>query len=119
MAALGLGPLPILPHSPRRTDFSGGAAPKLAVASIDQMVSLNPNDIFTKLKSLAAIVFSLFGMMLIASSLAYVSDKRYYKKLMATLCTSQFGFKVEDKGGWTWFVQQVRSACGFAFFVPP
>lgn len=36
------------------TDFSGGAAPKLSVASLDQMTSLNPEDIFSKLKWLAS-----------------------------------------------------------------
>ena len=45
------------------TDFSAKVRPHLSMASASQMTSLNPNDIFTKLKFLAAIIFGMFGFM--------------------------------------------------------
>ena len=53
------------------TDFSGGARPQLAVAALRQMTSLDPKDIFTKLKFLAAIVSSAFGLMHVIAALMY------------------------------------------------
>lgn len=37
---------------PPASPLQGGSAPKLSVASLDQMTSLNPNDLITKLKYL-------------------------------------------------------------------
>lgn len=137
------------------TDFSGGATPKLAAASLDQMLSFNPGaparpslppttcllsplitlvparlllsvhrskhltarfvprnqslaaeDIITKLRYLAAIVFGLFGLMLALSAFAFAHDTRSRNKLLRVLRSRLFQFKEDPMtGAWTWAVQ--------------
>lgn len=89
-----------------RADFSGGAAPKLATASLDQMVSLNPEYIFTKLKYLSAILFGLFGLMLLLSAVAFVHDTRSCDRLLQALRSPQFHFEeVRESGAWLWMLR--------------
>ena len=57
------------------TDFSGFTDVTIDVASGEEMLSLSPNDIVTKLKVVCAVVFGLFGAMHLVAWLAWVSDQ--------------------------------------------
>lgn len=79
------------------------------MASLDQLTSLNPADIFTKLKTIAAIIFAFFGAMHVLSACAYALDRKYAFDLIKAVKAKQFGFQEEHNGAWTWAVQQERA----------
>lgn len=76
------------------------------MASLDQLTSLNPNDIFTKLKTIAAIVFGFFGAMHVLSAVAFALDKAHATGLVKAVRSKQFGYREEVNGAWTWALQQ-------------
>lgn len=83
--------------------FASAAAPRIAVASLDQMLSLDPADIFIKIRVLAGIVVGLFGLMNAGAAVAYALDLRYRsKELRALLKVKPFGFRAHRSGAWTW-----------------
>lgn len=91
------------------TDFSGGVAPRLAVASLAQMVSLSPRDLFAKLGILSAIIFSLLGGMLLFSAVAFVYDTHGRDRLFHALRSPLFQFREDPAtGAWTWVLRQGR-----------
>ena len=88
------------------TDFAGGVKPHLSMASLSQMTSLNPNDIFTKLKFLAGIVFGMFGFMHVLGGVVYALDARARAELLARLKSKSVGFRQHaGTGAWTWHIQ--------------
>lgn len=89
-------------------DFSGGSAPKLSVASLDQMLSLKPGDFIRKLKNILILVCCLFGLMHIAAAIAFVFDKRYQRRLLEAAQSPAFKYQVEENGAWTWLISQDR-----------
>ena len=84
------------------TSFSGGAAPALGVASLSAMTSLNPADIFTKLKALAAIIFTLFGAMHLFGAWLLLSDERAKASTLARLRNRRSGYFAAPGGAWLW-----------------
>lgn len=70
------------------------------------MTSLDPNDIFTKLGPIAAIVFSLFGAMHLASAFAFTHDKQFQRRLVRALQNPRFQFRETSTGAWVWQVAQ-------------
>lgn len=56
----------------------------------------------------AAIVVGLFGLMHLASALAFTSDARARSQLLRDLRTHAFGFREEPNGALTWLVQQEK-----------
>ena len=93
------------------TDFSGSAKPKLAVASLSQMTSLNPADIFTKLKFLAGIAFGMFGLMHALAGAAWGLDAGAQRRMRGRLMSRNAGFVRLPPGGarakvWTWAFEE-------------
>ena len=96
------------------TDFSGGGAPKLGVASLSQMLSLNPSDLFTKLWFLATVVFVLFGFMILTAATMYLTDRRRRYKVLLELRSARFGHRTHPPGGaWTWYLPQQTVTADF------
>ena len=88
------------------TDFAGGVKPHLSVASLSQMTSLDPADIFTKLRVLAAIVFSMFGAMHALGGVVHALDARSRAVLLARLKSKGVGFRQHaGTGAWTWHIR--------------
>ena len=79
------------------------------MASLSQMTSLNPADIFTKLKFLAGIVFGMFGFMHVLGGLVYALNARERAALVARLTSKSTGFGFRQHAGtcaWTWRIQE-------------
>ena len=91
------------------TDFAGRVKPHLSVASLSQMTSLNPADIFTKLKFLAGIVFGMFGFMHALGGALHALDAREHAALLVRLKSKGIGFhKHAGTGAWTWHLQEAE-----------
>ena len=89
------------------TDFSGGAAPKIVTASVAQLLSLSGADIFTKLRVLAALVFSLFGCMHAVCALVWAAgDHQARLGALQTIFSSQLHFAETASGAWVWQLQR-------------
>lgn len=64
-------------------------------------------EIFTKLKYLAAIIFGLFGLMLALAAGAFAHELRGRNRLLQALRSQLFEFKEDAAtGAWTWVIRQ-------------
>lgn len=75
------------------------------VASLSDMLAVTPLDIVTKLKWIAIVIFSLFGLMHAGVALAMLRDRASARKRLKRLCGAEFGFR-EDGNAWTWDLRQ-------------
>lgn len=87
------------------TDFQGGSAIKLQVASLQQMLNISAADIFVKLRMLTGIILGLFGLMLLSAGLLYPVDMSVRKQMLANLKKRDYGFR-SFGGAWTWSLYQ-------------
>jgi hypothetical protein len=70
------------------------------------MIGLNPADIFTRLRVLAALVFGMLGTLLLWSALVWRQDvigrKRMLQDLMRSGGANSCGFRQLPTGEWLW-----------------
>lgn len=85
------------------------------MASLDQMLSLNPRDIFTKLRVLLGVVVAIFSVMNILAGVTFALDRRWQqvnaRKLMSGFT---FGFETRPFGAWTWSLETAQARDGAA-----
>jgi hypothetical protein len=84
------------------TSFAGQAAPKVAVCSAQDLVSLNPADLVSKLKLLFIAVTCLFGAMHVLAGAALVQDKHDTRDTLASFTSADVGFVRQPCGAMTW-----------------
>lgn len=106
--ALRLTPFAASPPSSAGADFTGGTDIKLRVASLQQMLSLPPAAILTKLRALLGIVLGLFCAMHVFAGAAFALDRRHDNAKRARLLRVELGFRQHAHGAWTWSVAQGR-----------
>lgn len=101
-------PRPSLPCScVHLTKFTGASVPTIFVASVSDMLAISPNDLFSKLRLLTALVAGLFGAMHVLMGAALVWDARDRRGGRAALFRDPaMGFRVEDSGAWSWSFRQ-------------
>lgn len=83
------------------TDFLGGRAPVLRVASLAEISELKPGDLGTKLRVFLAIVLGGFGLMAALASAFFAADEREKRRIVSRLKSTRFGFQSLD-GAWLW-----------------
>ena len=66
------------------------------------MLSLNPADIVTKLKTLFEVVICLFGGMWAGAALGFFFDRRARARALRRLTAPEAGFRVTEDGVWLW-----------------
>ena len=84
------------------TDFSGKRKMALPMASLSDMVSLNPADIVTKLKLLFIVVITLFSAMNIGAAIGAGQDARDRRKIVLKLRQPEAGYRETAAGAWLW-----------------
>ena len=84
------------------TDFAGASKPSIPTASLQDLLSLNPADIVTKLKYLFIVVIVLFGCMWIGAAFGYGQDAKMRASIMHKLQEPRMGFQVTEEGAWLW-----------------
>ena len=84
------------------TDFTSSPRPNIPVASLSDMISLDPASLLTKLKLLFIVVISLFGSLHIGAGVAYVMDRREKESVAERLLNPACGYRVADDGAWLW-----------------
>jgi hypothetical protein len=84
------------------TDFASARAPKIATCSLEDLVSLDPADIISKLTLLFIVIIVLFGVMCIGGGIAWVMDAYERREYLKRLQTPEAGFRQEKGGAWIW-----------------
>ena len=87
------------------TDFSGKRKMSLPMASLSDLVGLNPADLVTKLKLLFIVVLSLFGGMNLGAAFGFGQDARERRKVVAKLRKPDVGYRETAAGAWIWRFQ--------------
>ena len=84
------------------TDFAGASKPSIPTASLQDLLSLNPADIVTKLRYLFIVVIVLFGCMWIGAAFGYGQDAKMRASIMRKLQEPRMGFQATEQGAWLW-----------------
>ena len=84
------------------TDFAGASKPSIPTASLQDLLSLNPADIVTKLKYLFIVVIVLFGCMWIGAAFGYGQDAKMRASILHKLQEPRMGFQMTEEGAWLW-----------------
>jgi hypothetical protein len=84
------------------TDFTSSQKISIPMASLSDLVGLNPADLVTKLRTLFIIVIVLFGMMNLGAALGFWLDRGERVGVNEKLCDERCGFRVADDGAWLW-----------------
>jgi len=84
------------------TDFTSSQKISIPMASLSDLIGLNPADLVTKLKTLFIIVIVLFGMMNLGAALGFWLDRGERAGVNEKLCDERCGFRVADDGAWLW-----------------
>ena len=84
------------------TDFTSSPAPNIPVASLADMISLNPADLLTGLKLLFIVVVSLFACLHIGGAVAWVMDSRERALVAEQLRDPACGFRIASDGTCLW-----------------
>jgi hypothetical protein len=74
----------------------------LPMASLSDMVSLNPADLVTKLKFLFIVVIALFGAMNVGAAIGSAQDARERHKVVRKLREPEAGYRQTEAGAWVW-----------------
>jgi hypothetical protein len=91
----------VLPR-PIPRSFAGEPAPKIAMASAQDMVGLDPEDLTTKLRLLFSAVMGLFGAMHVFAGLAALQDRHDARMQLARMQHERVGFVKQPCGALTW-----------------
>jgi hypothetical protein len=83
--------------------------PRISVCSAHDLTSLDPRDIFTKLRMLAGVVIGLFCVMHLGAALGALQDRSERQRTLARLHSRALGFTPCDSGdeaAWVWELRQ-------------
>ena len=85
------------------TDFACASKPSIPTVSLQDLISLSPSDIITKLKMLFEIVIILFCLMNLGAAIGYILDSRERSNFLQHLQSPTVGFHVAPaSGAWLW-----------------
>ena len=85
------------------TDFACASKPSIPTVSLQDLLSLSPSDIVTKLKMLFEIVIILFGLMNVGAVIGFILDSRERRNFLQHMQSPKVGFHVEPaSGAWLW-----------------
>ena len=86
------------------TNFAGVRKPSIPVCSLQDLLSLKPGDIVSKLKMLFTVVIVLFGIMNLGATLGFYLDARERRSVVARLQQADTGFRISPdvEQCWLW-----------------
>ena len=85
------------------TDFACASKPSIPTVSLQDLLSLSPTDIVTKLKMLFEVVIILFCLMNVGAVYGYTLDSRERRKFLRRMKSPDVGFHVaRASGAWLW-----------------
>ena len=85
------------------TDFACASKPSIPTVSLQDLLSLSPSDIVTKLKMLFEVVCILFGLMNVGAAIGFVLDSRERRDFLKRVQSFDVGFRVAPaSGAWLW-----------------
>jgi hypothetical protein len=82
------------------TEFAGKQVPALPTATLSELVSLQPSDLVSRLKTLFIAVVCLFGGMHLGAGVAFLQDAQKRRRLVSKLQLPDVGFEATDGGAW-------------------
>ena len=88
------------------TDFASARVPKIETCSLQDMLSLKPGDIVTKLRFLFIVVITLVGVMNVGALIGLHEDLKERRELLVHITRPESGFTERQGGVWTWTFQQ-------------
>ena len=103
------------------TEFVSARVPQISVCSASDMTSLNPADIWNKLRMLFYVVLALFLTMNIGALAGYFIDAAERRSVLSRLRSTRVGFSELPNGLWTWtcvqkqLTQDVQTPTGSAW----
>lgn len=94
------------------TDFRGGLSNiRIRTVTLNQMLQLRPDDVFTRLRVLASLIAGLFGAMVLWGAVVGVQDKvgrrNLLKQVMSAEGPESCGFRQLATGEWLWALPAV------------
>ena len=103
------------------TEFVSARVPQISVCSASDMTSLNPADIWNKLRMLFYVVLAMFLTMNIGAVAGYFIDAAERRSVLSRLRSTRVGFSELPNGLWTWtcvqkqLTQDVQTPTGSAW----